>query len=378
MEPVNRMRPQCLIAQRAAVSLVALLAAAACAQPTWSCSNGPPPPGRGAQGMAFDVRNHAIVMFGGSNNNDPPFSDTWLWNGTTWTQQSTNPPPARTNAGMAYDFATGNVLMFGGGHIGGVTLGDTWAWNGDSQVWNQQFPGVSPGLRGSPALVGDPDRGRIVMWGGADTGNGPIGCGTGDCRDTWEWDGTNWVRVAVIGPPPRRSHAMAFMGGGKVLLFGGLNDQTQPFGDTWEYDGYSNTWTQVFPPASPDARGGHVMMYESDTGRALLFGGDVGFGPSFNDTWEYRCRTWTQVAPLGAPAARSNFAGAYDTYRRRGVFFGGKLANGVYDTPETCEFTPLVKCGDPCYANCDGSTAIPLLTPNDFLCFLAAYGAGCS
>jgi hypothetical protein len=29
-------------------------------------------------------------------------------------------------------------------------------------------------------------------------------------------------------------------------------------------------------------------------------------------------------------------------------------------------------------ANCDGSTASPLLTANDFQCFLNAYGAGCS
>jgi hypothetical protein len=30
------------------------------------------------------------------------------------------------------------------------------------------------------------------------------------------------------------------------------------------------------------------------------------------------------------------------------------------------------------YANCDGSTAIPLLTANDFQCFLNAYAAGCT
>jgi hypothetical protein len=30
------------------------------------------------------------------------------------------------------------------------------------------------------------------------------------------------------------------------------------------------------------------------------------------------------------------------------------------------------------YANCDGSTATPILTANDFQCFLNAYAAGCS
>ena len=31
-----------------------------------------------------------------------------------------------------------------------------------------------------------------------------------------------------------------------------------------------------------------------------------------------------------------------------------------------------------CYANCDGSTAAPVLTANDFQCFLNAFAAGCT
>ena len=34
--------------------------------------------------------------------------------------------------------------------------------------------------------------------------------------------------------------------------------------------------------------------------------------------------------------------------------------------------------GGICYANCDGSTQPPRLTPNDFQCFLNRYAAGCS
>jgi hypothetical protein len=29
------------------------------------------------------------------------------------------------------------------------------------------------------------------------------------------------------------------------------------------------------------------------------------------------------------------------------------------------------------YANCDGSTAVPILTANDFQCFLNAFAVGC-
>jgi hypothetical protein len=40
-------------------------------------------------------------------------------------------------------------------------------------------------------------------------------------------------------------------------------------------------------------------------------------------------------------------------------------------------FLDRFAAGDP-YASCDGTTAVPSLTPNDFQCFLNAFAAGCS
>ena len=34
--------------------------------------------------------------------------------------------------------------------------------------------------------------------------------------------------------------------------------------------------------------------------------------------------------------------------------------------------------GTSCYANCDGSLVPPILTANDFQCFLNRFAAGCS
>src|SRR5262249_12360099 len=39
-------------------------------------------------------------------------------------------------------------------------------------------------------------------------------------------------------------------------------------------------------------------------------------------------------------------------------------------------FQARFAAGDP-YANCDGSTSAPTLTVNDFICFQAAFAAGC-
>jgi len=47
--------------------------------------------------------------------------------------------------------------------------------------------------------------------------------------------------------------------------------------------------------------------------------------------------------------------------------------NGI---PDSCEFAAGVTVTCPCYANCDGSTTPPILTANDFQCFLNSYAAG--
>jgi hypothetical protein len=51
-------------------------------------------------------------------------------------------------------------------------------------------------------------------------------------------------------------------------------------------------------------------------------------------------------------------------------------ANGIPDSCETAAGVP-VNCA-PCYPNCDASTTAPVLTPNDFGCFLNAYASGFS
>ncbi|QYU66986.1 hypothetical protein J4558_18795 [Leptolyngbya sp. 15MV] len=62
---------------------------------------------------------------------------------------------------------------------------------------------------------------------------------------------------------------------------------------------------------------------------------------------------------------------------------GGCYANcdGSTGTPQLTPadfvcFLNKFRAGDP-YANCDGSTGTPALTPADFVCFLNKFRAGC-
>ena len=54
----------------------------------------------------------------------------------------------------------------------------------------------------------------------------------------------------------------------------------------------------------------------------------------------------------------------------------GSTGNPVLTPNDFMCFLNSYVSGRP-YANCDGSTASPVLTPNDFQCFLDGYAAGC-
>src|SRR4051794_15390615 len=93
---------------------------AAVAQPNWvQLSPSTSPPGREAQGMAYDGARHQIVIFGGAVATGPSNftlgNDTWVWDGQTWHQKSpATVPPARSRPCMIYDPRTQQIVMVGG------------------------------------------------------------------------------------------------------------------------------------------------------------------------------------------------------------------------------------------------------------------------
>jgi hypothetical protein len=266
---------------------------------TWAQRNpATSPPAVVGAAMAYDSGRGRSVLFGGAAGNTSQLaSSTWEWDGTTWTQRTfAVSPPARFWHAMAYDAVRGRLVLFGGDGQSGL-LGDTWEFDGMS--WTQLFPAASPSPRYGEAMVFDPVRNRIVLFGGHDAGR---------LSDTWEWDGTNWTQESPsVSPYPRFFHSMAFDAQlGKAILFGGdfIKPSTLgPVNDTWEWDG--TNWTQDWTAAAPSPRAGSSMVYDPSLGRVVLFGGtDETFSDAFyNDTWELGTGI---VTPPGNPAATFN------------------------------------------------------------------------
>jgi hypothetical protein len=122
-----------------AVFLTLFGASLAAQEPNWVLkSPANAPAARMMSVMVYDAARGEVVLFGGTNNDVPNFTDTWVWDGTNWTQKfPTNSPPQRYfPPAIAYDAARAQVVIFGGKDSNGAYLNDTWVWNGTN--WTQK------------------------------------------------------------------------------------------------------------------------------------------------------------------------------------------------------------------------------------------------
>jgi hypothetical protein len=173
-------------------------------------------------------------------------------------------------------------LLYGGFQSSGVGipgLSDTWEWHQDN--WSELTPGMNPGPLLAPAMVGL-DRSTLLYGGELRTSTS-----SEFVNNTWSWDGTNWTQE-VMGPEPRGYVALAYVTGGRAVMFGGLNISGAFASDeTWLYS--NGDWMEVNVP-SPSGRSNHAMVYDAIHRYVIMAGGN-GEGVLPGDTWTFRFET---------------------------------------------------------------------------------------
>src|SRR5262249_55765665 len=152
--------------------------------------------------------------------------ETWEYTGSTWSRVNvTTSPSARTGAAMIYDPGRAAVVLFGGGgpFIGLPVYGDTWTYNG---TWTQ-LGGTPPATpRSGHAMTATPQ--GLLVFGGADA-NGPL-------TDLW----LNGAPVTTAVHPTSPNFAANTMvedpGRNRVVLARSLQwTAGVNVGDTWEF-----------------------------------------------------------------------------------------------------------------------------------------------
>lgn len=187
-----------------------------------------------------------------------------------------------------------------------------------------QLPTINfPLMRGEYAMAYNSQHKKIVAYGGR-TG---FRSDFQNVNETWAFDykKTTWVNLeAKSSPPWRSSHAIVYdQVRDKVVLFGG-NDFTKVFNDLWQYDYYSNTWTNITPDYSPEARQMHGMVYVPVRDVIILFGGRrLNGGAAFSDIWELNCRTytWKKLNPENNPGVSDHVNITYDRLADKALLY---------------------------------------------------------
>lgn len=207
------------------------------------------------------------------------------------------PHPERRNAAMIYDPARDRLVLFGGSYTttAGETalLGDTWERHGQSWV-AVGSAGPLPAERAPLAFDGV--RQRVVL-------------AALDARGVllWEWDGRTWQRVEAHPQslrPAQLGRITFDMRRRTLLLWSGEG--------TWEWNGQTRRWTRwqtQQAPAGPVTD--QELVYDPVADRSLLLGNDVW-------EWDGERRRWRLLTtPDGAPSTPARYA--YDFDRQEAV-----------------------------------------------------------
>lgn len=306
--------------------------------------------------MAFDPVSERVLLFGGSGFYGA-LNETWAFDGTAWQQLETSgrPPTARFNASLVFDAGARRLLMLGGETHSGLSLSlasEVWSWDGER--WENQSPSASPApawLSGA-AVAYDEARGRIVVFGSTSREDSLKGT-----QDLWEWSLAGWKQIPVSSPWPGARHFAALAYDPqrqRVVMFGGMRGYNDYYSDTWEWDG--EVWTPHDTTASMASRMGHSMTWHAGLGRVVMVGGfardrpygDPGLQPG---PWIWDGTSWTNGTPATTSFTSAPHALiAHDPGRDRLVLYsevtGSTHRTWEWDGTSWSSFHPSVRPGN--------------------------------
>ena len=153
----------------------------------WTLLSSEGPPGRAHFGFVTDPNHGQTLLYGGYA--DRILDDLWAWRDGAWQSVDISGPGPRSHFGMAYEESANALLLFGGASSTSTfsTLSDQ-TWVLADGAWSEVSLEDHPTKRGSPAMTYDPQRNRVVLYGG-------FASDRSDLNDTWEWDGNQWQCV---------------------------------------------------------------------------------------------------------------------------------------------------------------------------------------
>lgn len=255
------------------------------------------PPASEDHTVIFDPLGHRMIVYGGENGFTT--NHTWAFDFETrrWRDITAADAPAREDHTAIYDSRGKRMVIFGGRNNDGkddyVNIHEVWALDLDPQSarfekWqNLTDEERHPLGRSDHAVVYDSLRNRMVIFGGWDKEKKePL-------KDTWAFyfdDGSHgrpyWKQIKTkYSHPPERRHVTGVYDAVRncFIVFGGFGDEGY-VNDVWALDLKTDIWVNLTP--GPQPRLDHQAVYDPDSKRLLLYGGDARLERKFHDVWE--------------------------------------------------------------------------------------------
>jgi hypothetical protein len=220
-----------------------------------------------------------------------------------------------------------------------------------AQVSSAQWSSRGPVPRLGHSAVLDTAKNKMIVFGGYtfDPDSPPAT----HFNDVWYLNSAfnnspnlSWQKATTAGTPPspRGGHSAVLDSvNNRMIVFGGAGGYANPvYNDVWVLEnangvGGTPTWVQLSPSGTPPtARFNHVAVYNPNSNRMIVFGGNNGGGSNgnveFDDVWVLEnanglggTPTWIPFVAQGASEipARDSFAAVYDVTNNVMIIFGG-------------------------------------------------------
>jgi N-acetylneuraminic acid mutarotase len=298
---------------------------------------------RRSSAMTVDTSNHRAILFGGTNDHlqGDWYNDVWSLRldtvaGYAWSPLNVTgtPPVGRACQAQVYDPVHQRLIIWAGSPDMSHVFSEVWALNltSGSESWQRLSVDSGPCARRYTYTIYDPERNRIITFGGTD-------CVYDWWNDVWELnlDSLVWHQLFPSGTPPDiRCSGAAFLDQttNQFVIFGGSNN-TDCFNDIWTMDltPDSERWTQVTTGGNPPSPRCNVAYDYDALGRRLFVFGGYDLSNLMNDFYVYdvAAASWTKIYPASElPVARRNSCGCYDPFNGNFIVFGGDLAGDYY------------------------------------------------
>jgi N-acetylneuraminic acid mutarotase len=298
-----------------------------------SASQSPHLPAAGEDcGMIYDPVQHRIVLFGGKDDKNRNLNEVWAFDLTKniWQKievEGESPPESEDHVAL-YDPISYRMILHGGEKA--RTTNKIWSFDLKTQHWRNMTDSTAP-VREDHTAIFDSRGKRMIIFGGRD--NNFVTYET----EAFDLDSNSptfeqWQDLTVTDKHPleRCDHVAVYDSmRNRMIIYGGWNKEEKIYlGDTWAF--YFATpphtlghWAQIKTKAShPPKRRHAASVYDSARNWFIIFG---GFGEEgyLNDVWalDLNLDVWINITP--GPQPRIDHQAIYDPQSRRMIIYGG-------------------------------------------------------